>query len=102
MQHRHTDRKQYFTEQSNTSKEYYLNYVNAIHPLSGGMRVLEVGCGEGGNLLPFAEIGCRVSGIDISAKQIDNAKQFFLRERPVGRLRGVRLHERSVARQRGG
>ena len=40
-------------------------------------KVLEVGCGEGGNLLPFAKAGCRVMGVDIDAMRIEQARAFF-------------------------
>ena len=42
-----------------------------------GTKVLEIGCGEGGNLLPFAEMGCNTVGIDIAASRIKEAKTFF-------------------------
>lgn len=38
---------------------------------------MEVGCGDGGNLLPFAEIGCEVTGIDSSEVKILQAKSTF-------------------------
>ncbi len=44
------------------------------------MRVLEVGCGDGGNLLPLARRGCLVCGVDIADCRISNAKQFFQEE----------------------
>ena len=61
MQKRHTDRESYFDEQSQTSKNYYIPYIKEV---IGHIpdKVLEVGCGEGGNLLPFAKAGCRVMG----------------------------------------
>ena len=42
-----------------------------------GVNVLEIGCGEGGNLLPFAEAGCSVLGVDLSGDKIRAAEQFF-------------------------
>jgi len=77
MQQRHLNRKQYFREQANTAREYYLNYIQSSFPLTHKTQVLEIGCGEGGNLLPFAEAGCSVTGIDISQGRIDEAKTFF-------------------------
>lgn len=38
---------------------------------------IEVGCGEGGNILPFAEIGCDVTGIDRSEQRILEANSFY-------------------------
>ena len=63
MQERHSDRLRYFTESANTSREFYIDYVRQHYNISYGCNVLEIGCGEGGNLLPFAEIGCNVTGI---------------------------------------
>ena len=41
------------------------------------MNILEIGCGDGGNLLPFAELGCNTTGVDISAGRIRDAILFF-------------------------
>ena len=47
-------------------------------------KVLELGCGEGGNLLPFAEAGCEVTGIDIVKTRIEQAVEFFARKKAKG------------------
>lgn len=76
MQKRHTDRKRYFEEQAQTSRNYYIPWIkNCIGHLPG--KVLEVGCGEAGNLLPFAESGCEVVGVDIAVSRIQQAEAFF-------------------------
>ena len=80
MQQRHLDRWQYFTELANTSRKYYIDYLKSFLPITSDTKVLEIGCGEGGNLLPFAELGCYVKGIDLNAGQIENAKNFFAKE----------------------
>ena len=77
MQQRHLNRKQYFCELANTAREFYLDYVKAGITLTPDTRVLEVGCGEGGNLLPFAEQGCQVTGVDICKERISEARTFF-------------------------
>ena len=77
MQERHKDRKIYFQEQVQTSRTFYLDYVRRHMMLSASSRVLEVGCGEGGNLLPFAEMGCHVAGVDIKDEQVERACRFF-------------------------
>lgn len=55
MQKRHTNRERYFEEQAQTTRNYYIPYIKEY---TGNLpnKVLEVGCGEGGNLLPFAEL----------------------------------------------
>jgi len=40
-----------------------------------GMRILDVGCGTGNFSIKLAEMGCRVTGIDISDKMLDVARK---------------------------
>lgn len=54
MQKRHKDRQCYFNELANTSRSFYIDYVKQFISLSPSTHILEIGCGEGGNLLPFA------------------------------------------------
>lgn len=77
MQVRHLDRRAYFTEEVNTSKNYYISYLTRFVTITKGCKVLEIGCGEGGNLLPFVKLGCTVSGIDRSSTRINQAIDFF-------------------------
>jgi SAM-dependent methyltransferase len=78
MHDRHTDRERYFNEQALTSRKYVVPFIQEVMPVGARTAVLEVGCGEGGNLLPFVEMGCqRVVGIDLSAGKIGNAKRYF-------------------------
>ena len=62
MQERHKNRQQYFNELTETSRRHFIPYIQKHCAIKAGMNVLEIGCGEGGNLLPFAEMGCNVTG----------------------------------------
>ncbi|MBR1790035.1 MAG: methyltransferase domain-containing protein [Bacteroidaceae bacterium] len=77
MQERHLNREQYFRELAGTAREFYVDYLRPHATLTAETRVLEIGCGEGGNLLAFAELGCQVTGIDIDKGRISQAQQFF-------------------------
>ena len=77
MGNRYKDRHQYFDELVDTSTAFYVDYVRRFVSLGPITRVLEIGCGEGGNLLPFARLGCDVTGMDLAAGKIENAKEFF-------------------------
>ncbi|MBR5823892.1 MAG: class I SAM-dependent methyltransferase [Paludibacteraceae bacterium] len=77
MQKRHLDRKLYFCELADTSREFYLDYLSEYLLGKSKVRILEIGCGEAGNLLPFAEIGCEVVGIDIDSGKIEQAEISF-------------------------
>lgn len=77
MQERHKNRKRYFKELAATCRKYFLPYIKRWHLVDNGTNVLEIGCGEGGNLLPFSELGCNVVGVDIASCRISEAKSFF-------------------------
>ncbi len=78
MQERHTNREKYFEEQSTTTEKYVIPFIKRVREINTETSVLEIGCGEGGNLVPFAKIGCkRILGIDMSERKIENANKFF-------------------------
>jgi SAM-dependent methyltransferase len=77
MQQRHQDRQLYFNELASTCEKYFLPFIRRKRPINQQSNVLEIGCGEGGNLVPFARLGCQVTGIDLSPLRIEQAKSFF-------------------------
>lgn len=77
MQKRHKDRSQYFKEQGITTKKYVIPYIEDVRPITKDSRILEIGCGEGGNLTPFVKLGCEVVGVDLNEGQLNRAKQFL-------------------------
>jgi 2-polyprenyl-3-methyl-5-hydroxy-6-metoxy-1,4-benzoquinol methylase len=78
MQERHLDRKKYFGEQSATTEKYVIPFIRETIEINEDTSVLEIGCGEGGNLMPFLNIGCkRIVGVDMSKGKIENANLFF-------------------------
>lgn len=79
MQERHRQRKQYFNEQGITSRKYVFPLICNLMNKKKNLSVLEIGCGEGGNLLPFfeSEDFDKVVGIDLSKGKIENAKNFY-------------------------
>lgn len=83
MQKRHTDRYRYFREEAATTEKYFIPYLSEFMDV-GDISVLEVGCGEGGNLLPFARRGCRVVGVDLSEQRVRQAESFFSSECAAG------------------
>lgn len=70
-------RQQYFDELARTSEKFFVPYIEQHRQLVPGLRVLEVGCGVGGNLAPIAARGCEVTGIDLASDNIVAAKDCF-------------------------
>ena len=78
MQQRHRDRTRYFHELAQTSRKHFIPYIGQYKRLSLDCRILEIGCGDGGNLLPFAQMGCYTLGVDIDEGRIADARRFFV------------------------
>lgn len=77
MQQRHTQREINSGEQSATTAAYVLPFVEAHRAVTPAFRVLEIGCGEGGNLGPFLDRGCAAVGVDVDATRIAVAERHF-------------------------
>lgn len=77
MQARHSDPKHYFREQSITTEKFVIPYISDKYNLDSSSRILEIGCSMGGNLVPFLDMGCRVTGIDISVGSIRQANEYL-------------------------
>ncbi len=77
MQKRHQDRKQYFDEQAYSTQKYVIPFIEECLPIASSTRVLEIGCGEGGNLKPFLDLGCEAIGVDLNEAQINRGKSFY-------------------------
>lgn len=77
MQERHKKRDKYFTEQSYTTEKYVIPFIEDITAVDRDTEILEIGCGEGGNLKPFLDRECKVTGVDILESKIKHARQFF-------------------------
>ncbi|MDA3911383.1 MAG: class I SAM-dependent methyltransferase [Bacteroidales bacterium] len=78
MQERHKNRQQYFNEQALTTRRHVIPFIENSIPANHELSVLEIGCGEGGNLKPFVDMGCkRIVGVDMNTRKIDNANRFF-------------------------
>lgn len=80
MQERHTDGQRYFRELAYTSEKYLLPFIEQVKKVTSDTRVLEIGCGMGGNLSPFVERGCRVMGVDLGKDRVENAARMLKAE----------------------
>lgn len=77
MQKRHKNKEQYFNEQGLTSLKFVVPFISDLVKPDSETNVLEIGCGEAGNLKPFIDMGCKATGIDISCSRIELAHEFY-------------------------
>lgn len=78
MQERHTNRSRYFKEQDITTEKHVIPFIQDKLALNEHSSILEIGCGEGGNLAPFVRMKCaRIVGIDMATNKIENAIRYY-------------------------
>ncbi len=77
MQKRHSNPDQYINEQALSTERHIVPFIEKIKKVQNGMQVLEIGCGEAGNLKPFLDRGCFCTGVDFSKPKIEKAKTYY-------------------------
>ncbi len=82
----HKRRLGYFNMQYESTTQYWIPLIEKYIALGKDIRVLEVGCGEGGNLLSFAERGCDCVGIDLETGKIEDGRQIFKERYPDAKI----------------
>jgi SAM-dependent methyltransferase len=75
-----------FQQQVDNAREYLIPFLEQESPLEPGMKVMEIGCGEGGVLKPFVERGLKCLGVDLAASRIANAVAFQAEAVKTGKL----------------
>lgn len=76
----HLDRNKYFQLQYNNTKQNILPLISNHISISSSTKVLEIGCRDGGVLLPFLELGCNITGFDLDAGPVESAKVYYTNE----------------------
>ena len=66
-----------FHQQVENAEAYVLPFIEQRFPLQPGMRVMEIGCGEGGVLRAFTDRGIHCLGVDLSATRIETARDLM-------------------------
>jgi len=77
MQKRHSDKQRYFNEQIYTTEKYVIPFLEKELIIDAETKVIEIGCGEAGNLKPFLDRGCKCVGIDLNEGKIEKGKEFY-------------------------
>ncbi|UYQ93740.1 class I SAM-dependent methyltransferase [Chitinophaga horti] len=83
----HTDANLRYQQQVDNSRNYVLPFIQQEMPDLKGLRVMEIGCGEGGVLTPFLETGCYCVGVDLFPERIALANGFLKQYVDNGQLK---------------
>src|SRR6185437_6940031 len=82
----HADRKRYFDIQLLNAEKYILPLIESNFEIKNGMRVMEIGCGEGGVLKAFVNKGCEGVGVEFDLIRIENGSQWLGEDIKAGRI----------------
>ena len=82
----HKDARVRFDQQVENSEAYVLPFIKQTKPIAAGTSVMEVGCGEGGVLLPFVRRGALCLGVDMDAPRIELAQDLLRNEIADGKI----------------
>lgn len=82
----HADRKRYFDIQLLNAEKYILPFIESNFEIKNGMRVMEIGCGEGGVLKAFVNKGCEGVGVEFDLIRIENGSQWLGEDIKAGRI----------------
>jgi SAM-dependent methyltransferase len=76
----HIDRKKYFDMQVENASQYVIPFIEEKFSIQKHMRVLEIGCGEGGVLKAFIDKGCIGVGVELDEPRLVNAQKWLAQE----------------------
>ena len=82
----HADRNRYFEIQLLNARQHVLPFIAQQLPIRPGLRVLEIGCGEGGVLKAFLDAGCTGVGVELDESRVVDANRFLSNEIASGSL----------------
>lgn len=82
----HKDRITYFRHQQANATQHVIPFIEKTMPVQDGVRVMEIGCGEGGVLKAFSEKGCTGTGVELHEPKAALARQFLEEEIRSGKV----------------
>lgn len=85
----HVDRKRYFEMQIENARDFVIPFMEKKIAIRPGMRVLEIGCGEGGVLKAFVDRGCTGIGVEFDTPRIKNAEGWLKEDIEQGKIKFV-------------
>jgi len=83
----HTDHALRYRQQEENSEAYVIPFIQERFTLISGMKIMEIGCGEGGVLAPFLKKGYQCVGVELVPARIALAEQFLAEYLASGQLR---------------
>jgi SAM-dependent methyltransferase len=71
----HTDHKIRFHQQYQNAKKYLIPFIAHTMQLNEHTTILDIGCGDGGVMCAFLEMGCKETGIELNENKFAFSKE---------------------------
>jgi 2-polyprenyl-3-methyl-5-hydroxy-6-metoxy-1,4-benzoquinol methylase len=78
----HHDKDEYFKQQKDNAAEFIHPFVEQFVKIDSNLKVLEIGCAEGGVLCSFLEKGAKGVGIELLQARLDLANHYLSAQIP--------------------
>lgn len=78
----HKNKDEYYQQQKDNSTEFIHPFVEGFVKIDSSLKVLEIGCAEGGVLCSFLAKGAKGVGIELLQSRLDLASQYLSAEIP--------------------
>ena len=73
----HKDKDTYIKWQYENAKNYVIPFIERQLPITKRMRVMEIGCAEGGVLKAFTDKGCFGFGVELQDSRLKLPKKYL-------------------------
>ena len=85
----HKDKETYINYQRENTINYVIPFIEEKLPLKKNMRVMEIGCAEGGVIQAFIQRGCYGTGVELMRSRYEMAKKLLSKEIKEGRAQVI-------------
>ncbi|MBS1495853.1 MAG: class I SAM-dependent methyltransferase [Bacteroidetes bacterium] len=100
----HQDKRKYFEINIANVEKYILPFIEEKIAINPGMRVLEIGCGEGGVLKAFLDRGMVGVGVELDEVRLKDARNWLATEIEEGKVKFIskNIYDTDVVKDLGG
>lgn len=82
----HKDKRKYFDINTANAQQYIIPFIEQQISLQPGMRLMEIGCGEGGVMKPFIDKGLVAVGVELDEVRLVDARKWLANEMSEGKV----------------
>lgn len=75
--------------QTQNAEKYVIPFIQERFAIKSGMRIMEIGAGEGGVLKAFTDMGCTGLAVELDPHRVEDGKNFLKEEISEGKIKFI-------------